>query len=519
MPNMVIDTSTDFTPLSSHRLVQIVAQTARELGGTAYLVGGCVRDWLVARKLSEDLDFSIINVPSQAVAKKISRPVRGKAIPLDIERGIYRIILFQSGGKVSNVTLDLCDALENDLTIDLERRDLTINAFALDPLTGELFDATGGLEDFASKTLRMVSPENLLDDPLRLLRAFRFSAQLPDFSLDESTLTCAVTHAQTLNAVSGERVRMEWLKLLSVPVAYPVVKQMADTGVLEAMIPELTACRQIPPNDYHHLNLWDHTLELIHQLDLWLPKLPEATQAFLLKPIMGGLANNLSLVRLGCLLHDVGKPETWTIDADTGRHRFIGHEAKGEEMTLPILKRLKPSNELIRQVQHLVRWHLYPCQFGPESPRKSLLKFFRRMGELTPSVVVLAIADRMSTLGSAVTEEMIDKDMESLFWLLNEYETFRSVQVIRPLLTGRDVMSLQPDVPSGPWVGEWLESLREAQEAGEVKDRRGAFIWLKRTKLKIHQPARRRNRSRNRPTTRDRSVTPDQARALSSPEP
>jgi poly(A) polymerase len=470
--------TTNHQPLTQHPAVQAVAQLASALGGRAYLVGGCVRDYLHRQHLNDDLDFCLIDVPALAVAQAVERQLNGRLVPLDPERGIHRVVLFDEAGQ-PGLTLDLSDALNNDLSTDLHRRDLTINALALDPLTGQVHDTTGGLTDLQSATLRMVSEANLCDDPLRLLRVFRFAAQLPAFTIEPQTLAVVTKHAALLPTVAGERIAVEWLKLLSVPVAFPVVQAMGQCGLLEVMTPELTAIRPVPPNTHHHLPLWEHTLELLNQLDEWLPQLPPWVQATLAQPMAGGAANELALVRLGCLLHDIAKPATWTIDPDGLRHRFIGHEAMGETMCGPILHRWKLSNELTKTIKHLVRWHLYPCQFGPDSSRKSVLRFFRRMGDLTPHVVVVALVDRLATRGPALSGEgALGKDIAAHFWLLEEYHGLINTLKAPPLLTGHDVMNLFPDRGAGAWIRVCLEAVQEAQQLGHCTTAQEAMAFL-----------------------------------------
>ena len=186
------------------------------------------------------------------------------------------------------------------------------------------------------------------------------------------------------------------------------------------------------------------------------------------------------LIKLGCLLHDIGKPATMGTREDAvhgQRLTFYGHEEVGEEMADPLLKRWKVSNEIRAYVKKLIRWHLYPCQFGPESPRKSVLKFYRRMGEDTLDVVLLALADRHSACGDWLSQEDFDKSHQAHLWLMENYVAEASVLQLPRLLSGHDVMQTL-GVGPGPHLKEMLDALQEAQQLNEVSTPEAAKAWL-----------------------------------------
>ena len=462
------------TPASLHTTVLATFPCLH--GIDTYLVGGAVRDWLLTGCLSNDIDLVVTDGNAKELAERCTQALNGRLIELDAEWGIYRVVVFDDEGN-GTTQLDIANALDDCIQTDLARRDLSMNAMAIHLPTGELLDPFNGQVDIETPLVRSLSEQNMADDPLRLLRVFRFAAQL-QAPIDSETLAQVQKLAHRITEPAAERIQYELLRTFREPNAFPVIQAMADSGLLEALLPELTPCRQVPPNSHHHLPLWEHTLELVRQCDLIWPSLPKATQECLLTPV-AGYTNGLALVRLGCLLHDIGKPDTWSIEPlDNGqeKHRFLGHEKVGEDLSDLLLKRLCISNEMSQVVKKLVRWHLYPCQFGPLSSKKSVMRFFRRMGEQTPHVTVLALADRLATNGPAITEETMTTSVANHLWLLERYEQEKAVLTEPPLLTGKDLMKHLGMTP-GPAMGTLLAKVKEAQELRQIDNHEAALAF------------------------------------------
>lgn len=465
-------------------MVRQVRQLAEAQGGTAHLVGGAVRDWLLTGELPLDLDFTLLNCRAAELAKTLADTQGGHLVPLDWDFGIHRVV-FDDG-----LNIDLADALNNELQTDLARRDLTINALAMDLNTGELIDHCQGQADLENRVIRMVSEFNLLDDPLRMLRVFRIAATLQDLSqtnetekspvqFDEATLAVVRKHGAELWKSAAERISYELFRLLSVEQCFPALKAMADCRLLEAIIPELTPMRAIGSSGFHHLGLFDHTMELVRQSEILFDECPAKAQEWLRQPFSPAVTR-LGLVKLACLLHDIGKPDTMGTREDPvhgQRLTFYGHEELGAEMAEPLLKKLKMSNEVRAYLKKLIRWHLYPCQFGPQSPRKSVLKFYRRMGEETLDVLLLALSDRHSACGDWINEEEMTESHQAHLWLMANYEAEEKTLQLPRLLNGNDVMRILSIAP-GPHLKEKLDALQEAQQLHEVSTREEAEQWL-----------------------------------------
>lgn len=238
-----------------------IAAISRKAGIETYLVGGYVRDLFLDRS-SNDADF-ITAGNSPEIARKVAEALGGSLILLDEKNQIYRVVLSQPAGPK---VLDFAPFFPS-LETDLLNRDFTLNAMALSLGSGALFDPSGGQKDLAEGRIRPIDESGFVKDPLRLLRAFRFGATL-NFSLEPSTLKAIGKLKALILQAAGERVREELLKLFASARSFPYLQQMAETGLLEVILPELTPLKEIPALGYHHLNGWAHSLETFHQVEL-----------------------------------------------------------------------------------------------------------------------------------------------------------------------------------------------------------------------------------------------------------
>ena len=458
--------------IHQHPALTAVIQATQAEDGELYLVGGAIRDLLQTGELPKDLDIVTVNTSAKKLAHTVATTLNAKTITLDEQWGIYRVIVLEN-----NLTLDISDALDNNIDKDLARRDLSINAIAVKLTDDTVLDPFNGVADLTQQTIRMTSEQNMLDDPLRLLRVFRFAAVIYNSTITPETLACVTQHKDKLMQAAPERIQYELFKLFNAHTCFPSLKQMADCGLLEIIIPELTDTRNIPSNGHHHLGLFDHTLELVRQCERVVEEFPEEARSLVRAPF-NGVVSRIGLNKLACLLHDIGKPATQAIkEGTTDRLTFYGHDRVSEEMTDALAKRLRMGNETTDFVKKLVRWHLYPCQFSPTSSRKSVLKFFRRMGSETPDVILLALADRHSTLGPEMSGEKLEHDHQNHLWLLERYFEEISTLKLPPLLSGHDVMAIL-NIKPGPEIKEVLNALEEAQQLGEITTPEAARQWV-----------------------------------------
>ncbi|EYB67480.1 metal dependent phosphohydrolase [Deinococcus phoenicis] len=402
----------------------------------ALLVGGAARDWFrgVAPK---DFDWA---VPAPAAAAwELAAQTGGSAFPLDETRGYWRV--HAPDGRQHDFV-----PLPDDVRGDLLRRDFTVNALAL-TAGRQIIDPAGGQADLRSRRLRMVSEANLRDDPLRAWRAARFEVTL-GFRLDPPTeaavqRVAADLAAGTLPMPAPERIRDEMQALLMHPEAARGVLRLEDLGLLALTLPELREGRGLTQGGFHHLDVFGHGVEALHQL---LTRFPEA---------------DLPL-RWATLLHDVGKPRTGGTNAETGHTTFYGHDKLGAALTRGSLTRLRLPAAEVDRAAALVGAHMVQLPAGEREARR----FVHRRRELLPDLLRLMLADREAARGpqgTLATRHAYALGLERVLAALEKQPTLPP-----PLMTGRDVMALL-DIPPGPAVGEALRAVAEAQALGEVQ--------------------------------------------------
>ena len=448
--------------------MQVLA-AARRSGVLVYLVGGYLRDAIMGRLKANgdkrDFDYAVAGGAAVDFARSTADELSGHFVLLDEENDTARIVLDDG------TNLDFAGCVGGEIETDLLRRDFTINALAWDPARpDDIIDLVGGMADIASRTVRAIAEANFVDDPLRMLRAFRFAATIGG-TIESSTLAMVKKHRLRLQSIAAERVCYELFIIMEAPGAGAVLKDLGESGLLEEIFPELTATRAVTPNAYHHLGLWDHSLEAVCQAEEKLAALPDWVQEDLSSGLSAGVTR-LAAAKLACLLHDVGKPGTWAITPE-GRHTFYGHDRLGAEITEQISLRLKWSRPLDRFVIKLIRWHLRPGQlFHQGQPTaRAVHRFYRAIGEDVPGLMLLAFGDLGATRGAGMSSETRDALEQNLMELLENYPAFAKGERTRvKLLDGNDIMQLL-DIKPGPILGELLEALEEAQGLNEVSNR------------------------------------------------
>ncbi|MEW6420305.1 MAG: HD domain-containing protein [Deinococcota bacterium] len=412
----------------------------------ALLVGGAARDWLrgVAPK---DFDWAV-PIPGQA-AHALAAQVGGSAFPLDEARDHWRV---HGPGGVQH---DFVPLPEN-VTDDLLRRDFTVNAIAL-TAGRQLLDPAGGRADLRARRLRMVSAANLRDDPLRAWRAVRFEITL-GFRLDPATETAvrqvtADLAAGRLPMPAPERVRDEMQALLAHLEAARGVGRMEDLGLLALTLPVLREGIGVQQGGFHHLDVFGHELEALHQL---LARFPDA---------------DLPL-RWATLLHDVGKPRTRDTKVRPDRTTFYGHERVGAELARQALTRLRLPGAEVDRVTALVRAHMAQLPTDEREARR----FVHRRRDLLPDLLRLMLADREAARGPQSTPSTRHAYAQGIERVLAALEEQPAPPP--PLLRGQDVMALL-SVPPGPAVGEALRAVAEAQALGEIQTPEEARAFLR----------------------------------------
>lgn len=450
---------------------EILSKIIDKFDNEIYLVGGTVRDFYMGLE-STDRDIIVMDQEAREFALKLSELFQATFVPLDEENKIYRIVLPDKINYI-DVTNPVGDSIEKDLM----RRDLTINAIAVNIRTGELIDISGGVTDIMNKCINYVNELNFVDDPLRLLRVYRFQA-LYGFQLAPETINAVCKYSDLIHKPAVERINYELLKLFGGEYAHVALENMNKTWILEEIFPFVKELKQVPPNSHHHLDLFHHSIETVKQVQILYNKAPDEVKEHLSKIDFGGFSR-LAHLKLAAFMHDIGKFSTWTIEE--GKHRFIKHDDVGSKMSVKILKDLHFSNKQIDYISSMIKYHIYPSHVmtSPQITEKIMMRYVRKMDTNSIDAIILAQADRLSARGPEITDQIVERNITSLNMLLRFYlEARETLKPLPKLLSGNDVMQILNIKPSKR-LGEIMEALHEAQISGDVITKEHAIEFVK----------------------------------------
>ena len=431
-------------------LASSLAAAFKEKGFRLALVGGPVRDAILGR-LGNDLDFTTDAHPLET--KKILKgwaeniwdtgiafgTVAGKRGDTTVEVTTYRSEKYDEDSR--NPDVEYGDSIEGDLS----RRDFTINSMALELTTEtpEFIDPFNGIDDLAKKIIRTPSlaEQSFSDDPLRMMRAARFAAQL-EFTLDEDVITAMRDMAGRISIISAERIRDEFVKLLLSPTPRIGITILVESGIAAIVLPEIPQLQLEVDEHHHHKDVYEHSITVLEQ-------------AIAQEERLGGV--NLVL-RLAALLHDIGKPKTRNL-IPGGGVSFHHHEVVGARLAKKRLKELRFDNETIEAVETLVALHLRFHGYGEgEWTDSAVRRYVRDAGDLLVHLHVLTRAD--CTTRNAKKAERLSQIYDSLEARIAVLMEQEELSKIRPDLDGAQVMALL-DIAPGAQVGKALDFLME----------------------------------------------------------
>lgn len=450
---------------------EILSKIIDKFDNEIYLVGGTVRDFYMGLE-STDRDIIVMDEDARDFALKLSELFQATFVPLDEDNKIYRIVLPDKINYI-DVTNPVGDSIEKDLM----RRDLTINAIAVNIRTGELIDISGGVTDIMNKCINYVNELNFVDDPLRLLRVYRFQA-LYGFQLAPETINAVCKYSDLIHKPAVERINYELLKLFGGDYAHIALENMNKTWILEEIFPFVKELKQVPPNSHHHLDLFHHSIETVKQVQILYNEAPDEVKEHLRRIDFGGFSR-LAHLKLAAFMHDIGKFSTWTIEE--GKHRFIKHDDVGSKMSVKILKDLHFSNKQIDYISSMIKYHIYPSHVmtSPQITEKIMMRYVRKMDTNSIDAIILAQADRLSARGPEITDQIVERNITSLNMLLRFYlEARETLKPLPKLLSGNDVMQILNIKPSKR-LGEIMEALHEAQISGDVITKEHAIEFVK----------------------------------------
>lgn len=456
--------------IKKDKIINLIKKHAQN--AEIYLVGGVLRDFYL-NKENFDKDIIVDKIDAEEFAKKLAKSIDASFVPLDEENKIYRLVL-----KDKINCIDIANPIGETLEEDLTRRDLTINSIAINLKTLEIIDINDGLKDLKSKKIRHINEQNFVDDPLRLLRVYRFQSML-GFNLDNELVKIVTKHASKIHKSAVERINYELLKLFSGDYCAKTLFEMDKTGLFGEILPISQELKKVPPNLHHHLNLFEHSIEVTRQIQEIYEKSSPEIKKHLQKVDFGGLTR-LAHLKFAGFLHDIGKPSTWTIEEETGKHRFIKHDDIGSKMAANILRQRKFSKKQIDYIQKMIKYHIYPSHIvnNPEINDKIYMRFIRKMENEVIDIIILAMADRLSARGTDITDEIVEKNINNLTSLLNFYLTVKdTLKPLPKLLSGEEIMELLNIKPSKE-LGEIIKSLKESQLSGDISTKKEAVKFI-----------------------------------------
>ncbi len=410
--------------------VQKIIETLEKAGYEAYAVGGCVRDSILGR-IPDDWDITTSAKPEEC------KRLFPRTVDTGIKHGTVTVLLEGEGFEVTTYRIDGIYedgrhpsevTFTANLREDLRRRDFTINAMAYNEQSG-LVDLYGGMKDIEDQVIRCVgnARERFEEDALRMLRAVRFSAQL-GYRIDEETGAAIKTMAPNLQKISAERIQVELVKLVTSP--HPdYLRKAYELGITAQILPEFDLCMETPQRHKHHCyNVGEH---ILHSM---LGVKPD------------------KVLRLGMLFHDIGKPQTLTVDADGTTHNKK-HPFEGEKITRKVMRRLKFDNDTTDKVTKLVLYHDYDIAPTQAGVRRAV----NRIGE---DIFAMIFTVRRADIG-AQSDYMREEKLEKVVYIEKIYQEIlnrKDAVTLKDLaISGSDLIA--EGMSPGRQIGETLSAL------------------------------------------------------------
>ncbi len=441
-----------------------------------WIVGGAIRDAALGREVT-DVDLAVAGDEREA-ARRIGRVTGGAAFQLSEEFRTWRA-LGPDGAWHVDVSRLRGDRIEADLAL----RDFTVNSIALElgAQEAEPIDPNGGLADLAARMLRAVSEQSVTDDPLRVLRGARIAAEVP-LEIDPATLDLGREAAGRIAETAGERQLAELRMLISGPDPIRGLTLLDELAATPAVLPELDALRGVEQNPNHHLDVHGHTIEVLRnllqiegELDRYAGERAGELAQLLSEPLADEFSRGGAL-RLGALLHDLGKPATREVRG--GYITFIGHDREGARLVAGVCRRLSASRRLERYLEGLTRHHLRLGFLIHERPlsRRRIYEYLRETEPVAAEVTLLSVADRLAARGEGAIAgpEMVEAHLELAREMLAAALDWRRDGPPRSPIPG-DQLAAELRIEPGPELGRLLHEIEEAVYAGEISTREDAI--------------------------------------------
>jgi poly(A) polymerase len=443
-----------------------------------YIVGGAVRDWLLKKEIK---DIDIVCRNAKTLVKSIADLNRMTVVAFEkkADEPCYRLI----SRDTNKITIDFMEMRGNNINEDLKCRDFTINAIAIEIIPGNsavtIIDPLGGQNDLEKRLIRLCSNHAIKDDPLRMLRAIRFSAEL-GFIIENDTEISIGQQAFRLKESAPERVMSEMLRVFAVSHCTSYIRKMDQLSLLDVVFPEIRPMKGCSQSSYHHQDVWNHSINVLEKCEYILNNLEkyfDDQSLFILNFLRKN--DRLQLLKIACLFHDVGKPHTRKLKPGSGRVIFYGHDAKGKDILSEMALRLKISKKSRMLLETLAAEHLHVVNLSKFDVKKStIIKFFRKLGDNVILSIILSIADTQSKMGPLTKESEKKIYLNWCRKIVAEY--FSSIKKQfeeKNLISGKDLMNL--GLIPGPDMGKILKQIREAQDSGMFRNKQDALNFTK----------------------------------------
>lgn len=479
----------------------------------AYLVGGSVRNLLLNEPCS---DWDIVTTgDSSRLARQLANKLGG-----------YYAHMHDKADRITfkhdeqDTVFDIAPLHMGTIEGDLHERDFTINAIAIalpnliahlttqEPLT--LIDPLQGARDLEAHRLRAVNDAVFKHDPLRMLRAVRFMTRY-HLTLEDQTASMLTRDATLLPQVAPERIHEELYTILQPEGATERLRFLDQHGLLTTLIPEFVPARGMQQPYLHYWDVFDHSLETVSALEQLVNLFQQTPEEIRSSPLHAGKEDDLPALqtllqeaeqhglgkltdlatptmKMAALLHDIGKPVTYSVDED-GEIHFYHHPQAGVPLADAVMRRISASTHDRRLVQRVVAHHMRPGQLSSAmaTPR-AIRRYFVDLGSSGINVAIASLADHLAMRGPEPLTDAWTRHLATVRLLLTRYIRERE-RILPPRILHPEELMRRLNLEPGPLIGQLLEAIAEAQAEGEIHSKEDA-LWLAQEKLQeteMHQ--------------------------------
>lgn len=464
-----------------------VIKLAKDTNTEVYVVGGYVRDFLLKKK-TLDIDL-VVSENAELFAKKLAKKINGKCFVLHSDLQVYRVAV-KNNPDMEYIDISLMQG--KNIKEDLSRRDFTVNALAVkienfDNIKKNITDYFNGIKDLKNKEIKAVSKKVFIDDPLRMLRAFRFASEY-NFKISKDTLSLIKKHSSKITAVAGERIKNELFRILNNRKSSQYISAIDDVKLLEKMFPVIATMKKSAQSFYYHpKGLFQHCFQtyealenILIKLDKYFPKSKDILEQHL-NENFSEYVNKKNLLKFIAVFHDCAKPEC--AKRMDNKMRFLGHEELGAKKTAQIMKDLKMSNKEIDFAKAIISEHMRPSNLAKSEviTTRAQMRLFRDIKENTPDLLIMAMSDWHSYKNlkkKIYPKKVLQQQEKSVAKLIFAYFDFINNKPKDKILDG-NVLMKEFHLKPGKIIGELLKYINNAYEEGRIKDKKQALKYAK----------------------------------------